>query len=124
MQTNYAKVIAALREAYDLAVEEREKKEITPWKAEERQRFLELLQREGKTTLLEIGAGTGRDSLFFQQQDLTVTRSNHSNDPVVWGGQSLPPWDTSRQSCAQRRRPKNRTRGAEDRLSAFSPSCW
>ena len=39
----------------------------------ERARFLSLLQKENKQTLLEIGAGHGRDSLFFQDQGLIVT---------------------------------------------------
>ncbi len=69
----YEQVIHDLRLAYDRAAEERERSELPPWKAEERQRFLDLLQQEGKTTLLEIGAGHGRDSLFFQEQGLRVT---------------------------------------------------
>lgn len=69
----YDGIIADLRAAYDRAVEERETKPISPWKLEERQRFLDLLRQEQKTTLLEIGAGTGRDSLFFQEQGLQVT---------------------------------------------------
>ena len=43
------------------------------WKAEERAHFLSLLQGENKQTLLEIGAGPGRDSLFFKEQGLLVT---------------------------------------------------
>ena len=69
----YDNIIADLRAAYDRAVEERENKPILPWKIEERRRFLDLLRQEQKTTLLEIGAGTGRDSLFFQEQGLQVT---------------------------------------------------
>src|SRR5690349_2584581 len=69
----YDDIIANLRAAYDRAVEEREAKSVSPWKLEERQRFLDLLRQEQKTTLLEIGAGTGRDSLFFQEQGLRVT---------------------------------------------------
>ena len=69
----YDDIIANLRAAYDRAVEEREARPLLPWKLEERQRFLDLLNQEQKTTLLEIGAGTGRDSLFFQEQGLQVT---------------------------------------------------
>lgn len=69
----YDEIIANLRAAYDRAVEERENKPVLPWKIEERLRFLDLLLPEQKTTLLEIGAGTGRDSLFFQAQGLQVT---------------------------------------------------
>jgi SAM-dependent methyltransferase len=39
----------------------------------ERAHFLSLLKKETKQTLLEIGAGHGRDSLFFQDQGLKVT---------------------------------------------------
>ncbi len=69
----YHDIIAQLREAYDRMAGERDTSEPAPWKLEERQRFLTWLQQEGKATLLEIGAGTGRDSLFFQDQGLAVT---------------------------------------------------
>ncbi|MEZ4861434.1 MAG: class I SAM-dependent methyltransferase [Caldilineaceae bacterium] len=61
-----------LRTAYDQQVAEREGKAFPAWKAAERARFLAMLQAEKKQTLLEIGVGTGRDSLFFQQQGLQV----------------------------------------------------
>ncbi len=80
--TSYDQIIDSLRQAYDRAVDEREKKEVAPWKHEERQQFLTLLQQEGKTTLLEIGAGTGRDSLFFQEQGLQVTCTDLSPEMV------------------------------------------
>ena len=69
----YDDVIAQLRESYDRMAGERDKGGLTPWKIEERQQFLARLQQEGKATLLEIGAGTGRDSLYFQDQGLDVT---------------------------------------------------
>jgi SAM-dependent methyltransferase len=69
----YQSVLPNLRTAYDRKVDERVEKPLEPWKVEERARFLALLQREGKQTLLEIGAGPGQDSLFFQQSGLTVT---------------------------------------------------
>lgn len=62
-----------LRTAYDRMVTQRESKILHPWKAAERARFLAMVQAEAKQTVLEIGVGTGRDSLFFQQQGLTVT---------------------------------------------------
>lgn len=64
--------INTLREYYDHDALRRDADDYALWKREERQRFLELLQQEGKTRLLEIGAGPGRDSLFFQQQGLKV----------------------------------------------------
>jgi SAM-dependent methyltransferase len=53
--------------------EDRDRLPISAWKAEERQRFLSLLQEEGKQRLLEIGAGTGMHSKFFQNHGLEVT---------------------------------------------------
>lgn len=61
-----------LRIAYDQMVDAREKKTLYSWKAAERARFLAMVQAEEKAHLLEIGVGTGRDSLFFQQQGLHV----------------------------------------------------
>lgn len=66
-------LLSALQTAYDRKVEERQGMHLSAWKAAERARFLALVQAEGKQTLLEIGAGTGRDSRFFQEQGLTVT---------------------------------------------------
>ena len=68
----YAKIITELQNSYDNAAEERNTYEITDWKAEERRRFLEEIQREQKQMLLEIGAGAGRDGQFFQEQGLQV----------------------------------------------------
>jgi SAM-dependent methyltransferase len=54
-------------------IAEREGKTFYSWKAAERARFLAMIQAEEKAALLEIGVGTGRDSLFFQAQGLQVT---------------------------------------------------
>lgn len=66
-------LLSDLRTAYDHKVAERQGMPLSAWKAAERARFLALVQAEGKQTLLEIGAGAGRDSLFFQQNGLAVT---------------------------------------------------
>jgi SAM-dependent methyltransferase len=68
MQTN--KLRDTLRETYDKYAQEREGLVMQDWKIAERAKFLALLQQEHKQTLLEIGAGTGRDSKFFQEQGL------------------------------------------------------
>jgi ubiquinone/menaquinone biosynthesis C-methylase UbiE len=60
----------SLRESYDKYAQEREGNVQQEWKVAERLAFLSLLQQEHKKTLLEIGAGTGRDSKFFQDQGL------------------------------------------------------
>ena len=70
---DYQQVIDTLRAAYSReSAEQRDNTEKEGWKVAERQQFLSLLQKEGKTTLLEIGAGTGKDSLFFQESGLRV----------------------------------------------------
>jgi SAM-dependent methyltransferase len=61
-----------LREAYDKFALERESSIMEDWKTEERSRFLSALQKENKKKVLEIGAGTGRDSKYFQDQGLEV----------------------------------------------------
>ena len=63
----------ALREAYHNHAEQREASETQDWKTRERGAFLDLLKHEHKASLLEIGAGVGHDSLFFQDQSLAVT---------------------------------------------------
>lgn len=72
------KLIDNLREAYDKRAAWRDDQPYQEWKAIERANFLAHLQRENKQTVLEIGAGPGRDSLFFQQNGLTVTATDLS----------------------------------------------
>ena len=62
-----------LRQAYAQRADQRDRRTIQPWKLEVRAHFLSLLHQEQKHTLLEIGAGTGLDSLYFQEQGLAVT---------------------------------------------------
>ncbi len=69
----YQQVIIDLRSAYARKVDERAQRSLSTWKAELRADYLARLQQEGKQTLIEIGAGAGHDSLFFQEQGLTVT---------------------------------------------------
>jgi SAM-dependent methyltransferase len=69
----YEQIIASLRLAYN---EEnanwREQRVKEDWKIAERQHFLTLLKQERRQRLLEVGAGTGADSLFFQSNGLRV----------------------------------------------------
>lgn len=77
--SEYQRVIADLRLAYgNKQAEQRDHDGKEAWKVAERQEFLALLRREGKKTLLEVGAGTGTDSLFFQEQGLEVVCSDLS----------------------------------------------
>ena len=69
----YEELLPDLRRFYDQDVERRDQAPKTDWKIQERQRFLERLQAESKRRLLEIGAGTGQDSQFFQDNGLDVT---------------------------------------------------
>ena len=69
----YEKFKADLVTVYDQHAEERNNGEIDDWKAVERAHFLSILQKEDVKTLLEIGAGPGRDSSFFRRQGFQVT---------------------------------------------------
>lgn len=78
----YDEVIAELRNSYDRTAEEREQSPVAAWKTEERKYFLRMLQKEGKTSLLEVGAGTGKDSKFFQDNGLRVISTDLSPEMV------------------------------------------
>jgi len=69
----YHRVVAGLRDAYGPAVAaERDGRAKEAFKGDERRRFLDLLRNRGATSLLEVGAGTGHDSLYFQGHGLRV----------------------------------------------------
>lgn len=74
----YAAVLTSLRTAYDSHADERERAPLDAWKLVERERVLTWLRAAGVRTLLEIGAGTGKDALFFQQHGLAVTAVDQS----------------------------------------------
>ncbi|MEE8414201.1 MAG: class I SAM-dependent methyltransferase [Dehalococcoidales bacterium] len=61
-----------LRKAYDSNAQQRDSSFTQDWKIAERADFFSLLQQEDKSSLLEIGAGHGRDSKFFHDQGLEV----------------------------------------------------
>ena len=61
-----------LRRSYDGAVEERESTPVSDWKKDLRRQFLISLQQEGRTSLIDIGAGIGAHSQFFQSQGIDV----------------------------------------------------
>ncbi len=62
-----------LRNIYDRAVEQRERKPAPAWELEQRDAFLRVLQRERKRSVLEVGAATGADAEFFAGHGLDVT---------------------------------------------------
>ncbi|RVX46064.1 methyltransferase family protein [Nonomuraea polychroma] len=72
MSMRYDDVIASLRAAYDGGAERRDGSVKAPWKIAERAAFLNRLQDGGHMRLLEIGAGTGQDSAYFQDNGLEV----------------------------------------------------
>ena len=82
----YDRIIEELRQSYDRMAEQRDRRPISAWKIAEQQRFLSLLQEEGKRSLLEIGAGTGVHSKFFQDSGLQVTSTDLSprNVELCW----------------------------------------
>ena len=71
----------ALRTAYNAAADEREASSLQPWKAAERERYLDLLKAEGAETLLEVGAGTGVMGRSFADNGLRVVATDLS--PVM-----------------------------------------
>jgi len=74
----YADVLASLRAAYEGGAAERDRTAKAPWKLAERERFLERLRAEGCARLLEIGAGTGQDSVYFRDSGLDVVATDLS----------------------------------------------
>jgi SAM-dependent methyltransferase len=78
----YHRVIDDLRESYNRKAEERDGYEIEAWKIEERCRFLSLLRKESKKSLLEIGAGPGVHGKFFQDNGLDVICTDLSSEMI------------------------------------------
>lgn len=70
MTVRYEDVLGRLRQAYDARAAWRDGQSKEPWKVAERQAFRERLAPG--TRLLEIGAGTGQDSAYFQEEGLDV----------------------------------------------------
>lgn len=59
--------------AYNQQAKQRDKHEIERWKEKEREYFLSFLQQGQIQSMLEIGAGHGRDSVFFSEHGFHVT---------------------------------------------------
>jgi SAM-dependent methyltransferase len=84
MTSRYADVLADLRTSYDAGAAEREHLTKQQFKVDERAAFLDRLRVVEAETLLEIGAGTGQDSLFFAEEGLDVTAVDLSAEMVEW----------------------------------------
>src|SRR5262245_48777683 len=69
---NTGQIKSNLVEAYNRNAAQREAQVIESWKLELRDDFLSLIKKENKSSLLEIGPGAGKDSLFFQEKGLKV----------------------------------------------------
>jgi SAM-dependent methyltransferase len=75
---DFRQVRANLRQAYDGAADRRDRQVKEPWKLAERAAFLRRLQQSSCTRMLEIGAGTGQDSVFFASHGLDVVATDLS----------------------------------------------
>jgi len=64
---------ANLRDYYNIDAERRNVREKTDWKIRQRDEYLDLVKSDDKSSLLELGAGSGQDSEFFMSHGLTVT---------------------------------------------------
>lgn len=69
----YEQVVAGLRTSYDAHAQQRDQATPADWKLDERAAFLDRLRVAEARTLLEVGAGTGHDSAWFQAEGLAVT---------------------------------------------------
>ena len=59
-------------ESYNKKAIERNSSIIQDWKVNERENFLNYIHSENFSSLLEIGAGPGKDSLYFKEQGLNT----------------------------------------------------
>ena len=80
MQTEIIK--SNLREYYNKEAPLRNFNDKDEWKISQRSDFCNLIKSENKKTLLEIGAGTGDDSVFFMKSGLKVTAVDLSPEMV------------------------------------------
>jgi len=86
-----AQIKSDLKRAYQQNASDREANELAAWKLRLRERFLERLRTRQAGRLLEIGAGPGKDSLFFQQAGLQVTATDLTYEmAVLCGEKGLP----------------------------------
>lgn len=70
MPTNRAEREAGLRNYYDNEARDRRANEPPVVRVEHRDAFISLLQAEGRSSVVEIGTGPGRDSIAFKDAGL------------------------------------------------------
>ncbi|MCY9552711.1 class I SAM-dependent methyltransferase [Paenibacillus apiarius] len=73
-----------LKKIYNEHARERNASSKQDWKIQSRARFLEQLKVNHTRTLLDIGAGTGQDSLYFMDHGLDVTAIDLSEEHVSY----------------------------------------
>ena len=80
--TDYRLVASELKRAYDAKAEQRDRNPVREWQKALWVQYLQSLQDEGLTSLLEIGAGTGQAARFFQGAGLEVVCTDLSPEMV------------------------------------------
>lgn len=75
-------VIHNLTETYNNKALERERASYAFWKQIEREHFLDYIREEKIHDLLEIGAGPGKDSLFFNESGIQTISTDISPEMV------------------------------------------
>jgi SAM-dependent methyltransferase len=79
----YQTVATSLRAAYDGSAAGRSASDRAPWQLLERDAFLARLKQEGRSSLLEVGAGAGHDSQYFADNGLSVVATDLSPQMVA-----------------------------------------
>ncbi len=72
----------SLQYSYDRQARERDQFGKDGWKMAERALFLSALRERHLNRLLEVGAGTGQDSVFFQENGVLVTAVDLSSEMI------------------------------------------
>jgi SAM-dependent methyltransferase len=80
---SYDEVTSQLRDAYARSADARDSMEKYPWKLDARKAFLDRLVATGAKRLLEVGAGTGQDSVFFRDAGLDVVATDLTPEMVA-----------------------------------------
>jgi SAM-dependent methyltransferase len=83
MASRYDDVLAGLRTSYDGAAAERDGMAKQQFKLDERAAFLDRLHAVEAKALLEVGAGTGEDSVYFRSSGLSVVAVDLSPEMVA-----------------------------------------
>lgn len=80
--TEASDIKTILRQSYDNHAYLRDSSELEGWKAEEREQALNAYRINDVRSVLEIGAGPGRDSLYFLEHGLDMTTVDLSEEMV------------------------------------------